>query len=241
MYIETKSEQGSLPLLVHLQNEHLSSRKVELWLVENKIYIPNQKRKDKRNKKKNQIKEKEIYIKVEDNKEISENERDLIEENKKEVSENECDLIEEDDDEILCEDDEIPCGQPISSEEDEPTRYTLTLISKTIKLKEIKMTMNSKFSDYQDKDSIAFGEDCGSLLKFKLKTNIKRVMLLDGFKESLEPGVLPNGIVHLEMNWGNGEKINKKITIKKIILNDFPEESLKVCKLNKSIEIKIFK
>ncbi|KAM9948264.1 hypothetical protein ACTFIT_001614 [Dictyostelium discoideum] len=155
MYIETKSEQGSLPLLVHLQNEHLSSRKVELWLVENKIYIPKlrekylyflkckkcQKRKDKRNKKKNQIKEKEIYIKVEDNKEISENERDLIEENKKEVSENECDLIEEDDDEILCEDDEIPCGQPISSEEDEPTRYTLTLISKTIKLKEIKMTM----------------------------------------------------------------------------------------------------
>ncbi|KAM9943643.1 hypothetical protein ACTFIT_001932 [Dictyostelium discoideum] len=121
MYIETKSEQGSLPLLVHLQNDHISSRKVESWLVENKIYIPKlrekylnflkcnkcQKRKDKRNKK-NQIKEKNI--KVEDKKE-----------NEREVSEYERDLIEENDDEILCEDDEIPCGQPISSEEDEPT------------------------------------------------------------------------------------------------------------------------
>ncbi|KAM9972311.1 hypothetical protein ACTFIW_007370 [Dictyostelium discoideum] len=109
MYIETKSEQGSLPLPVHLQNEHLSSRKVESWLVENKIYIPYlrekylyflkcrkcQKRKEKRNKKKNQIKEKEIYIEVEDNKEISENERDLIKEVKKEISENERDLVSE--------------------------------------------------------------------------------------------------------------------------------------------------
>lgn len=30
---------------------------------------------------------------------------------------------------------------------------------------------NSKFSDYQD--SIAFGEDCGSLFKFQSKTNLK--------------------------------------------------------------------
>ncbi|KAM9995001.1 hypothetical protein ACTFIY_001175 [Dictyostelium cf. discoideum] len=39
---------------------------------------------------------------------------------------------------------------------------------------------NCEFSNFEDKRAIAFGEDCVS------------VMLLDGFKESLEPGVLPN-------------------------------------------------
>ncbi|KAM9970688.1 hypothetical protein ACTFIR_002552 [Dictyostelium discoideum] len=58
---------------------------------------------------------------------------------------------------------------------------------------------NYEFSNYKDIKSIAFGEDCGSLLKFKSKTNLISVMLLDGFKESLEPGILPNSIRYLEI------------------------------------------
>ncbi|KAM9948265.1 hypothetical protein ACTFIT_001615 [Dictyostelium discoideum] len=91
---------------------------------------------------------------------------------------------------------------------------------------------NSKFSDYQDKDSIAFGEDCGSLLKFKLKTNIKRVMLLDGFKESLEPGVLPNDGFSQTLKPGVIPKTIRIVTLhqitKPLVIGSIPNTVLRI-------------
>ncbi|EAL62200.1 hypothetical protein DDB_G0290679 [Dictyostelium discoideum AX4] len=57
----------------------------------------------------------------------------------------------------------------------------------------------SENSEQEDKDSVAFGEDCGNLLNIRSNRVLKNVMLLDGFKESLGVGVLPDSIEYLEI------------------------------------------
>ncbi|KAN0038136.1 hypothetical protein ACTA71_000308 [Dictyostelium dimigraforme] len=54
---------------------------------------------------------------------------------------------------------------------------------------------NQKFP--KNEDSVALGEDCGSLSELKSITNLIFVKLLDGFDERLE--VLPNGIEYLDI------------------------------------------